>query len=176
MLIFDSRNPYPGPLKTTWLLRRLYICCSECWLEMRWRALGPPRSLVSTRLVVIVMSILKERVWEGNLFIFENCPHSPASRGSARVPLTDRILPSVWLDHPTGLDNLELWHDFNCDGATCITIFSAVIAAIIWITIIKFQLTGRELLRLMCRVRGVAPQVCKNDQNVVEEEEDYISN
>ena len=89
-------------------------------------------------------------------------PPFPASRGSARVPLTDRILPSVWLDHPTGLDNLELWHDFNCDGATCIAIFSAVITAIIWITLIKSQLTGRELLRLMCRVRGVAPQVCKN--------------
>ena len=130
MLIFDSPNPYPGPLKTTGLLRRLYICCSECWLETRWRALAPPRSLVSTRLVVIVMSILKERVWEGNLFIFENCPHSPASRGSARVPLTDRILPSVWLDHPTGLDDLGWWHDFKYVGVTCIIIFSAVIATL----------------------------------------------
>ena len=168
---------HPGPLKTTGLLRRLYICCSECWLETRSRALGPPRSLVGTRLVVIVISILEEHVWGGNLFIFENCPHSQLHedrRGFLSqigyCPQFDSIIPQVWtIYYGDMISTMRALLVLQSSQPSLLPLFESI-----WI---KFQLTGRELLRLMCRVRGVAPQVfCKNDQNVVEEEEDHVSN
>ena len=135
--------------------------------------MGPPRSLVGTRLVVIVMSVLEEGVWV-NYWKLDPIP-SFTRIGEGSSHRSDTALSLTRSSHRFG-------HSIK-DGDMISTMMALLVLQSsqpsllplfesIWI---QFQLTGRELLRLMCRVRGVAPQVCKNDQNVEEEEEDHIS-